>query len=76
MVWQLRDPAFRQAIHSLVDTLAGRCALAGTVGVQIHLARAVGADKLGPPAHAIEVASFTTTPCPVQVLGVPEEPAE
>jgi hypothetical protein len=54
-VWQLRDPDFRRAIHALVDRMGGRCALAGTVGVQLHLAAAVGLDRLGPPAHAIEV---------------------
>ncbi|MBI4704492.1 MAG: hypothetical protein HY744_25600 [Deltaproteobacteria bacterium] len=71
MVWQLRDPTFRQAIHSLCDTVGGRCALAGTVGVQVHLARAVGANKLGPPAHGIEIVSFAATPCPERVHGVP-----
>jgi len=71
MVWQLRNPTFRQAIRSVVDAMAGRCALAGTVGVQIHAAQAFGVDKRGPPAHAIEVVSFATAPCPNQVLGVP-----
>jgi hypothetical protein len=76
MTWQLKNPAFRQAIHVVVDRMAGRCALAGTVGVQIHLAAAVGLDKLGPPAHAIEVVSFGGAPVPERVGAVPAEPVD
>jgi hypothetical protein len=73
MVWQLRDPDFRQAIHSVVDGMKGRCALAGTVGVQVHLAAAVGLDRLGPPAHAIEVVTFEEASLPERVVSVPVE---
>jgi hypothetical protein len=71
MAWQLRDPGYRQAVHSVVETMGGRCALAGTVGVQVHLAAAIGLDKLGPPAHAIEVVPFGGADVPAQVSSVP-----
>ena len=55
MTWQLRDPTFRQSIRDIVNAAGDRCTLVGTVGVQIHLALTLGIDKLGPPAHAIEL---------------------
>ena len=58
MGWQLSDPEFRAAIVELMERLGGRCALAGTVGAQIHLAAAIGLDKRGPPAHGIDVVMF------------------
>jgi hypothetical protein len=70
MVWQLRDPAFRQAIHDVVEMLAGRCALAGAVGVQVHLAAAIGLDKHGPPAHAIDIVALDGGPVPDRVSGI------
>lgn len=71
MVWQLRDLAFRKAIHEAIDARAGRCALAGSVGVQIHLAAAIGLDKLAPPANAIEIVALDDRPVPDQVGGIP-----
>jgi hypothetical protein len=71
--WQLRDPAFRQAIRSVVDGAAGRCALAGTVAAQIHVAAAIGIDKLGPPAHAIQLVLFGGATLPQQAGAVPVE---
>jgi hypothetical protein len=68
---QLRDPAFRQAIRTVVDALDGRCALAGTVGVQLHLALAVGADKPGPPARRVEVVPFGDQRPPERAGGFP-----
>ena len=70
MPWQLRDQVIRKTIHELVDRLGGRCALAGTVGAQIHLAALVGLDKLGPPANAIELVSFAGVRLPDAVGGV------
>lgn len=70
MRWQLRDPQYRSAIHETVRRLSGRCALVGPLGVQVHLAHAVGLDKLGPPARAVELVSFSSTPMP-RDLGVP-----
>jgi hypothetical protein len=58
MTWQLRDPTFQRAIVAVVDAAAGRCALAGTVGAQLHIAAAIGIDKLGPPARAIDLVTF------------------
>jgi hypothetical protein len=72
MAWQLRDPLFRKAIHDAVARMEGRCALCGTVGVQVHLAAAVGLDRVGPPAHAIEVVAFEGA-VPPHDLGVPVE---
>jgi hypothetical protein len=71
MVWQLRDPAFREAIRGVIDRMHGRCALAGTTGVQIHLAAAVGIEKLGPPAHAIEVVALEQARVPELIGTVP-----
>lgn len=71
MAWQLRDPEFRKAIRQTVDRLEGRCTLAGSVGVQIHLAAAIGVDRLGPPAHAIEIVAFDDRPLPTDVGGIP-----
>jgi hypothetical protein len=68
---QLRDDRFRQAIHAVVEQMDGRCALAGVVGVQIHLAAAIGLDKLGPPAHAIEVVAFGGARVPDRIDDVP-----
>lgn len=65
MTWQLRDPHFRRAVHRAIDQVDGQCALAGTVGVQIHLAARVGLDKHGPPAHTIELVSFGAAAAPV-----------
>ncbi len=62
MTWQLRDPLLQEAIRSAVEALGGRCALAGTVGAQIHIAAAIGIEKLGPPAHTIEVVAFDPPP--------------
>jgi hypothetical protein len=76
MSWQLRDPLFQQAIGELVDRLGGRCAIAGAAGVQIHLAHAIGLDKLGPPAHAIEVVVLGDVRVPDLVAGVPVARAE
>lgn len=74
MTWQLRDPVFRRAVHRAVERLDGRCALAGTVGVQIHLAVKIGLDKRGPPAHTIELVSFASAGATVPVAdGVPVE---
>lgn len=58
MTWQLRDSSFRRAIATTVDQVAGRCALVGAVGAQLHVAAAIGLDKLGPPAHAIDLVVF------------------
>jgi hypothetical protein len=69
--WQLRDPAFLGAIQHLLDTMGERVVLAGTVGVQAHLAAAVGIDKLGPPAHAIEVVVLEGAAAPASVQGIP-----
>jgi hypothetical protein len=71
MLWQLRNLAFRKAIHDVVDLMAGRCVLAGTVGVQAHLAAAIGLDKLGPPAHAVEIVALGGDPIPDRISGVP-----
>jgi hypothetical protein len=71
MVWQLRDPELRAAIRELVDRMQGRCALAGTVGAQLHVAEAIGLDKLGPPAHAIEVVPLGAAEVPERVGRVP-----
>ena len=71
MTWQLGDPDFRRAIHSVCDPLAERAALAGTVGVQVHVASIVGLDKLGPPAKEIEIVSFGPTQVPDSVESVP-----
>lgn len=70
MPLQLRDPVLRKSIHELVDRLGGRCALAETVGAQIHLAALVGLDKLGPPANAIELVNFSEVQIPDSVGGV------
>jgi hypothetical protein len=64
MAWQLSDPLFRQAIAAAVQQAQGRCALAGVVGVQVHVACAVGLEKLGPPAHVIELVLFDGGPVP------------
>ncbi|MBI4819460.1 MAG: hypothetical protein HY791_24525 [Deltaproteobacteria bacterium] len=69
MAWQLRDLGFREAIHDLLDRT--QCVLAGTVGVQVHLAAAIGLDKLGPPAHAIEVIPIGATVLPSSVSSIP-----
>ena len=71
MAWQLRDPGFRRAVHSALETTGGRCALAGTVGVQVHVAAAIGLDKLGPPAHAIEIVALGGVELPEQMSSVP-----
>lgn len=70
-MWQLRDASFRQAIHAVTDAMEGRCALAGTVGAQVYLAAAVGVDKLGPPAHAIEVVALDGARVPERAGEVP-----
>lgn len=67
MTWQLREPSYWSAIRELVGSMGERCALAGTTGVQIHVAAAVGLDKLGPPAHAIEVVAFDAATVPDRV---------
>jgi len=56
-----------------VDPLGRRCALAGTAGVQVYLAASVGLDKIGPPAHAIEVVTFGGALVPGRVGKVPVE---
>lgn len=71
MGWQLRDPRFRQAVRTVAERLSGRGALTGTVGVQIHLGAAIGLDKRGPPAHAIEVVAFGQASVPQCVDAVP-----
>ena len=76
MTWQLRDPKFRQSIRDVLKAAEDRCALVGTVGVQIHLALSVGIDKLGPPAHAIDVVIPSHTQAsgsilPASASGVP-----
>ena len=62
MTWQLRDPVFRDALRALDLRLSGRYALAGTVGAQIHVAAAIGLEKRGPPAHAIEIVALGALP--------------
>lgn len=69
--WQLRDPEFRQAIRSVVASMGERCALAGSAGAQIHIAAAIGLDKLGPPARAIEVVALGAEQPPPLANGVP-----
>jgi hypothetical protein len=71
MGWQLRDPELRRAIRAVIDAVDGRCALAGTVGAQIHLASVVGRDKLGPPARAIEVVVLGEKQPPAEIGGIP-----
>ena len=71
MIWQLKDPTLRQAIHRTVAATDGRCALAGTVGVQVHLAAAIGLDKLAPPARAVELVLFDAAALPPAVGAVP-----
>jgi hypothetical protein len=71
MSWQLKDVAFRQAIREAVERLDGRCALVGVVGAQIHLALAVGVEKLGPPARAIELFPFGGQLAPERVGDIP-----
>jgi len=73
MVWQLRQSELREAIRALVDRWDGRCALVGTVGVQVHLAAAVGLEKPGPPARSIEVVAFSDAPRPDRSGVVPVE---
>ena len=71
MAWQLRDPVFRAAIDELIDRTDGRFLLAGTVGVQVHIAGAIGLDKKGPPAHAIEVVPPQNAALPERIGDVP-----
>ncbi|MBI2377063.1 MAG: hypothetical protein HYV07_23890 [Deltaproteobacteria bacterium] len=69
MSWQLRDPAFRDAIHAVLDRAP--CALAGTVGAQVHVASVLGLEKLGPLAHAIEVVTFHGEDLPNRIDSIP-----
>ena len=71
MTWQLRDPVFRDALRALDLRLSGRYALAGTVGAQIHVAAAIGLEKRGPPAHAIEIVALGGADVPSSVGDVP-----
>jgi hypothetical protein len=43
------------------------------VGAQIHVAAAIGLDKRGPPAHAIEVVPFGGVSVPERIGAVPVE---
>lgn len=71
MAWQLRDPVFRAAIDELLDRTERRCVLAGTLGAQIHIAAAIGLDKRGPPAHAIEVVPMERAEMPDRIGDLP-----
>lgn len=71
MAWQLENPEFRAAVLELVERMGGRCLLVGTVGAQIHLAAAIGIDKRGPPAHAIDVVPLEGAAVPDRIGGVP-----
>jgi hypothetical protein len=73
VTWQLRDASLRTAIREVVQALNGHCSLAGTVGAQIHIAAAIGIEKRGPPAHAIQLVSFDPGQAPALALGVPVE---
>jgi hypothetical protein len=72
----LHDEAFRHAIHKAIDAMGGRCALAGTVGVQVHLAAAVGLHKLGPPSHGIELLALDDGAMPDHIGGIPVQRAD
>lgn len=67
---QLADPRFRDAILAVVDAAGGRCALAGSVGAQVHVAKAIGLDKRGPSAHAIDVVAFGDVELPRSAGGI------
>lgn len=70
MAYQLTDPEYRAALLELVRTLAGPFAIAGTTGAQLHLADALGADREGPPARAIDVIPLRGTKLPASVGSV------
>lgn len=74
MTWQLRNGRFRHAIHLAVERAGGCCALAGTVGVQLHVAAKLGLDKRGPPAHAIALVPLdAATALDAFAAGIPIE---
>lgn len=71
MTWQLRHPEYRRAIHEVVELHGGRLVIAGTTGVQIHLAAALGLEKQGPPAHAVEIVPLDRAASPPRASVVP-----
>lgn len=71
MAYQLTDLDYRAALLELVRTLDGPFAVAGTTGAQLHLAAALGADRQGPPARAIDVIALERTSLPESVGGIP-----
>jgi len=71
MPFQLNDARFAGALLDAVRAMGGRCALAGVVGAQVHVARKIGLDKVGPPAAAIEVVPLGGVAPPPSALGIP-----
>ena len=70
MPYQLSSPVYRAAVLELVRTARGRFVFAGTIGAQLHLAEALGADKEGPPARAIDVIPLDGALLPTSIVSV------
>src|SRR6185369_15146382 len=71
MSWQLSDPVFLAAAADLVARLRGECALAGIVGVQAHMARAIGIEKLAPHARSLDVIPLGDVAVPAAIGTIP-----
>lgn len=71
MAWQLRHPELRAALVELLERSPGAIVLAGVVGAQIHIASAVGLDRQGPAARAIEIVALRGATVPTCVGRVP-----
>lgn len=71
MAWELRDPDFRSALDEVVERMNGDLALAGVVGVQLHVAASFGLEQGGVSARRIEVVAFRGAEVPATARGVP-----